>query len=114
MNAPFSFVNERDAPSVAEQPSVKVSSWRVVKAMTGDLHLLIILDHGPLRITSSIANFNPATAEMITQSGRRYEVIGPPEERQHQLSLLAASAVPAGLGDAQDVSHALWQAITKQ
>ncbi len=114
MSGLFTFVNERDAPPVAEQPAVQVKSWRVIEAVNGDRHLLMILDHGPLRITSAIANFDPATAELTTQSGRRYELLCPPEERQVQLSLLAANAIRAGLIDGVDISDALWKLIKKQ
>ncbi len=107
----FKFVNERDAPSVTEQPVVQVNSWRVVEAKNGNRHLAAVLDRGPLRTTSPIATFNPATAELTTTSGRKYELLGPPEARQPQLALLAANVARVGLSDSVDISDTLWQSI---
>ena len=113
MNPMFVFFNEREAPRVEDQPAVQVRSWRLVEAPNGDQHLLVVLDHDPLRITSPLAGINKATAELITQSGRRYELSGPPETRELQLSLLTANAARAGLGDSVDISDELWRSIVK-
>jgi len=111
MTGVFIFVNEWDAPSVAEQPAVKVRSWRVIEAASGGRHLLAILEHGPVRITSPVVGFDSTTGELKTQSGRSYELIGPPEARQPQLALLNANALRAGVVSFVDVSDSLWQLI---
>lgn len=36
------FTNERDAPPVGTQPLMKVHSWRLMKATTGELHLVTL------------------------------------------------------------------------
>lgn len=107
----FSFVNERDAPSVTQQPSVQVKHWRAFEARSGNRHLLIILDHGSLRITSSITGFDGVAGALITQSGRRYQLLGSPETGQAQRTQLTAYALRAGLVDPVDVSDALWQML---
>ena len=112
MNGMFAFFNERDAPDVDEQPTVQVRSWRVVEAVAGDRRLLVAMDHGPLRITSPLAGLSTASTELITQSGRRYELLAPPETRQPQWAQLAANAARSGLRDAVDVSEEVWQLIT--
>jgi hypothetical protein len=99
---------------VAEEPTVWVDSWRITKTVSGDLHLHAILESGSLRITSSIVTFVPETATLTTQSGRRYELLGPPESRRLQLTMLNANAVRAGLAAAVDISDDLWERVTKQ
>lgn len=80
-----------------------------MQATNGDRHLLAILESGSLRITSSLASFCPARCELITQSGRRYQLTGPPEKQQPQLGLMHANALRSGLRDAIDVSDEIWQ-----
>ena len=109
-----SFVNERDAPSVAEQSIVQTKSWRIVETVAGDRHLLVILDSGSLRVTSATTSFDAAPAVVTTSSGRKYALDGPPESRHSQLALLAANAQRVGLGDAVDVSDSIWMAVTRQ
>jgi hypothetical protein len=99
---------------VNEQPTVPVTSWRIFQAGNGHQHLLALLSHGPLRITSPIVRFDAMAAEVTTSSGRTYGLLAPPEGRQIQRTLLAANAVRAGLIDAVDVSEALWQLVLKQ
>jgi hypothetical protein len=114
MSGMIFFVNERDPPPVTEQPAVQVQSWRLFQAANGDRHLLAILDHGAVRTTSAIISFDPASAELTTQSGRKYQVLSPPEARQPQLTMLTANALRAGLVDALDLSDTLWQLVAKQ
>ncbi len=110
----FKLINERDAPPVADQPTVAVKSWRVMQAVNGDRHLLTILESGPVRITSALCSFDPVRAELTTQSGRRYELVEPPETQPLQLALLHANAQRAGLLDAMDISDSIWQLVVKQ
>jgi len=109
MNPLFAFINERDAPSVADQPAVQVRSWRLVEAGNGDRHLLLMLEQGSLRITSRIVGLNTETRALITESGRRYELMAPAEAGQWQLAVLATYAVRADLGDAVDISDKTWR-----
>jgi hypothetical protein len=111
MNAPFIFVNERDAPSVDEQPSVAVGCWRVIEAANGHQHLLAILESGAVRMTSPLAGIVKATGDLVTQSGRRYELLCPPETRHPQVTVLLANAARSGITCFTDVSDSLWQAV---
>lgn len=114
MRQVFQLLNDRDAPPVAEQPVVIVKSWRLFQAENGDQHPSIALDHGPLRITSPIVGFNPVSAELTTQSGRRYQLVGPPEVRRLQVEQLVAMGAHAGLIDPVDLSDSQWQLVVKQ
>jgi hypothetical protein len=110
----FMFSNERDAPPVEEQPTVAVKCWRVMQAVNGDRHLLTILESGPVRITSALCSLDPVRSELTTQSGRRYELLGPPETQPVQLALLHANALRAGLPNAVDISDSIWQLVAQQ
>lgn len=107
----FMFVNERDAPPVTDQPSVAVSSWCVMQGANGDRHLLAFLQTGSLRITSALASFCPTRVELTTQSGRRYQLLEPPERRQPQLGLMHAHALGSGVLEPADVSDELWAQV---
>ena len=106
------FINERDAPLVSEQPIVAVNSWRVIEALNGDQHLLIILESGSLRTTSAISNFDRVATELTTRSGRRYVLLGPPEARRAKLDLLFANAVRVGIAAFIDISDELWRSVS--
>ena len=107
----FVLVNERDAPPVTDQPTVAVSSWCVVQTANGDRHLLAFLETGSLRITSALATFDPQLAELTTRSGRRYQLLGPPEKRQPQLGLMRTRALDSGVLEPADVSDELWARV---
>lgn len=109
----FVFLNERDAPPVEDQPTVAVNSWCVVQATNGDRHLVAILGSGSLRLTSALASFSPTQCELTTQSGRRYQLPGPPETRQPQLAILHANALRSGLHGAIDVSDEIWRSTLR-
>jgi hypothetical protein len=110
----FMLVNERPAPTVDDQPVVQPKSWRVFESATGSRHLVAILKHGPLRVTSRIIDFDNAAAVLTTESGRRYELNGPPEDKTLERALLAANALRCGLAGASDISASLWESVTKQ
>ncbi len=107
----FVFFNERQAPPVKNQPAVAVRSWCVMQAGNRDRHLLAVLESGSLRITSPLAGFCPVQCELTTESGRRYQLLGPPERQQPQLGLMHTNALRSGLLDATDVSDELWHLV---
>lgn len=65
------FVNERNAPSVAEQPVVVLRSWRIIETSKGDRHIVAVLESGSLRITSPIKFVDLQSRTIITASRRR-------------------------------------------
>jgi hypothetical protein len=73
-----------------------------------------ILDSGSPRVTSAIVAVGAPTAELITESERRYQLPAPPEACEPELQLLAANACRVGLSDAADVSDALWRQVALQ
>ena len=111
MSASFIFINERDAPSVAEQPTLEVGCWRVIEAADGHRHLLAVLDSGVVRITSPLTGVSEETGALITRSGRRYVLVFPPETREPQISLLLENAACVGLTGFVDISESLWRSI---
>jgi hypothetical protein len=110
-NAYVLFLNERDAPSVEQQPRVNVHSWRAVKAMTGALHLSIHLGGITLRITSPVATILLPEAIAVTSSGRAYWLNCPPETDDTLKRLILANAQRAGFPEHGDVSEELWAQI---
>ena len=106
------FDNERDAPSPQKQPLIEVRSWRMLKSMSGPLHLVTFrncdADRGVVRLTSAIVSIDFAERTVITSSGRQYVLIVPPEPGAFERQVLWAGAARLGLLGATDVSDWCW------
>ncbi len=112
MNGGFiAFVNERDAPSIVEQPRVTVQSWRLLKASSGHVHLSIFMGGITLRITSPVVTVVLPEAIAVTSSGRVYVLSCPPEADDTLLGLLLANAQRVGFSEDGDVSEELWSQV---
>lgn len=107
--------NDRDAPTVGEQPLVEVHSWRVLRAPERSLHLVTLTglseQGGTVRVTSAITAVDQDAGIVTTSSGRRYLLMGPPEDRDLQRELLRNGAVRLGMGTAVDVSVLAWDQV---
>lgn len=104
----FVFMNERDAPSLSEQPSVHVLSWRALRTSSGHLHLLMLREPGVVRNTSAVRSVDPARRVLTTSSGREYLLHCQPEEEPMAKAQLLAGAARMGLAASGDVSDELW------
>lgn len=64
------------APHLLVQPRVRVHRWRVYRH--GDEQILVceLPETGLIRVTSAIAHWNTSSNEIVTQSGRVYELVG--------------------------------------
>ena len=106
------FDNERDAPSPQKQPLMDVRSWRMLKSMSGQLHLVTFrdcdADRGVVRLTSAIASIDLAERIVITSSGRQYVLFATPEAGALERQVLWAGAARLGLLGATDVSDWSW------
>ena len=108
-NLGFILANERDAPSVLEQPCVEVHSWRLVQLPSGDQHLVTLRDRETARVTSAIAKIDLERRTIATSSGRLYVLLGPPEVRDMECKVLRAAASGLlGRPDAVDISVSTW------
>lgn len=113
--ASLAFANERDALPVEAQPRVQVHSWRLIRTPSGKLHLATLRDlsdqRGTVRVTSPISAVDRDGRVVTTSSGREYELMGPPEEREIEREVLLAGAVRLGMGDAVDVTVFAWDLV---
>lgn len=109
------FTNERDAPPVGTQPLMKVHSWRLMKATTGELHLVTLRvrhqDHGTVRLTSALVSIDKTTRVVVTSSGRRYALLAAPESGALEQQVLRAGAARLGLAGAVDISDWAWAQV---
>lgn len=64
------------APDVLVQPRVRVHRWRVYRY--GDEQILVceLPDTGWIRVTTAVAFWDTSSNEIVTQSGRVYELVG--------------------------------------
>lgn len=67
----------RSAP-VEDEPEVFLELWSIRKTSTGDLHFVgFNVDHRAGRVSTKIVEFDAQLREGITESGRRYHLVGP-------------------------------------
>lgn len=111
----IAFANERDAPDIEAQPRMLVHSWRLIRTPAGALHLVTLRDlgdeQGTVRVTSAISAVDRGRVVVTTSSGRQYELVGLPEEREIEREMLRAGAVRLGMGRAVDVSVLAWDCV---
>lgn len=92
----FEISNVRDAPSVDQQPLVQMQHWRVF-LVAGQRHLLGWVSEGiTTRMTSPICEVRLFARQLVTSSGRLYELDGPPTEDPDRLMVLAARLIAIG------------------
>lgn len=109
------FANERNAPPPEAEPTNEVYSWRIFKALSADLHLGTLrnrqAERAVVRLTSSLAVIDAAARVVITVSGRRYALMGPPESRTLERMAICSGAQHLGLADGIDISDQIWAAM---
>ena len=101
--------------SVAEEPSIQLSRWSVVRLFTGDAHVDIVFGHHDSarsgRISSPIVGVENGTGCLITRSGRRYVLVGGPGIDPDGLYVLRMSLRSSDITAEQDVSAEYLSAI---
>lgn len=80
------------APHVLVQPRVRVHRWRVYEH--GDEQILVceLPASGLIRVTTTIAYWDTSSNEIVTQSGRVYELVGEMAEDNLDFTLALAVA----------------------
>ncbi|WP_056192210.1 hypothetical protein [Pelomonas sp. Root1237] len=95
---------------------MEVHSWRVIRTPLNKLHLLTLwnlsAESGTVRVSSTIAAVDSDACVVTTSSGRRYELMCPPETREFERDVLQRGAVKLGMGDAVDVSVFAWDQLS--
>lgn len=84
------------APDIEFQPRVRVHRWQTY-ASDDELILVCELpDTGRIRATTAIAHWDTSTGQIVTQSGRVYELMGPMAENSldFQLALVVQGLRP--------------------
>ena len=95
-------------PSVKKQPEVKLGRWQVARLNDGDRLIGFHIEWREGRVSTPVTQFDPSTRQCVTQSGRRYELVGPPgfdPDGRHVYNS-AYSGVSA-----TDVTNEYWSAI---
>lgn len=115
LDASFDFANERAGCPVEELQYVDVTSWLVIRASSGKLHLVTLVSTAvgdrTVGLSSPISSVDSGGRIVTTSSGRRYELMGPPEVRELERDLLHSGAVRLGMGNAVDVSVFAWDLL---
>lgn len=106
------FQNDRPAPVVSLQPYANPIHWRILRRNAGTLHTTAQLASGPLRLTSALVAVDLSRGLVKTESGRSYSLSVPPEQDQLVQALLVANAVRGMGAVSDDVSDAVWSAIS--
>jgi len=102
------FHNLRQSPAVDEQSSVELMIWRAFRTPSQTVHLVGVLPGtATVRATTQIIEVRPWGLEVLTESGRRYNLAAAPTEDDEWLSVIAARTLCLG-ADLIDVSGELW------
>lgn len=122
--APFSVENidhgcmmipSQRAPSVNEQPIVRLREWRVISASDGNLFLLgLRFQHEQVRVTTEIQAIDYVQRLFVTASGRRYQCDESPGDSlttAHILISAVHAALPMPLSD---VTYAVWAEMQRK
>ena len=64
------------APDVNLQSRVRVHRWRVYPCVDEQILVCEIPETGLIRVTSAIEYWNTTSGQLVTQSGRVYELVG--------------------------------------
>ena len=100
--------NFRNAPAIAAQPRMALYQWRVA-ALDGVEILVGFLENGyTCRVTTQIASVRLPSREIQTQSGRLYELIGPPASDPVSLSVIAERLAMLRPATITDVTEGVW------
>ena len=105
--------NWRLAPKVEEQPTVRMLHWRIFE-VDGDLRVLGWIKEGPTtRMTSPLRALLPTTRQVITHSGRIYEMDQPPTEDTERLVIILARLAAERILVTNDRSYEVWSAMVQ-
>lgn len=85
-----------DAPNVSSQPRVQVFRWRTFECGHELLLICEMPDTGRIRTTTPITFWDKSTGEVVTESGRVYQLVGPmaDDSLDMQLALMRAGLRP--------------------
>ena len=103
--------NFRNAAPIVAQPRMALYQWRVVAL--DDVEILVdFLENGyTCRVTTGIASINLPSREIQTQSGRLYELIGPPASDPVSLMVIAGRLAMLRPATSTDVTEGVWAAM---
>ena len=103
--------NFRNAPAIVAQPRMALYQWRVV-ALDGVEILVGFLENGyTCRVATGIASISLPSREIQTQSGRLYELIGPPASDPVSLMVIAGRLAMLRSATSTDVTEGIWAAM---
>lgn len=101
--------------SVAEEPIIQLSRWSVARLFQGASCFDIAYGYRDCarsgRISSPIVGIENGSGRLITQSGRRYALVGSPGIDPDGLYVLRMSLRAGDVTDEQGVSAAYWSAM---
>jgi len=63
--------------SVSDEPQTSLTQWRIFLVDGKDMHFVGYTGYEG-RVCSAVQTFDPTTCKGVTESGRIYELVGPP------------------------------------
>jgi len=65
--------------ALAAEPEIRLVEWRIMETDRSERHFIgARLDNGTGRVSTAIVEFDPDGMTGVSQSGRVYELVGPP------------------------------------
>ena len=105
----ITLANLRDAPAIDAQAEVILTTWRVFRTASGNDYIFGFHNAGQtLRMTTPAKTFDAAAGVVVTASGRRYLLSGPPVVDAEILAGMVAYAMRCSLVLDADVTMEYW------
>lgn len=105
----ITLANLRHAPAVDTQAEVILTTWRVFRAASGNDYIFGFHNAGQtLRVTTPVKHFDATAGVVLTASGRRYLLSGPPVVDAEILAGMVAYAMRSSLALDADVTEEYW------
>lgn len=105
----ITLANLRDAPAVDDQSAVILTTWRVFRTASEKDYLFGFHSAGQtLRVTTPVKHFDDAAGVVMTASGRRYLLSGPPVVDAEILAGMTLYAMRCSFVLVADVTEEYW------
>ena len=105
--------NFRLAPLVTSQPRIALRDWRLVEWDSQRVLVGFLENRITCRMTTEITSIDFAGREVRTQSGRKYELFGPPASTPELRAVIALRVAVSVRTHCLDVTEDVWMAMLK-
>ena len=104
-------IDLRSAPPTAAQPRVSMYDWRIIEFDERSALVGFLENSLTCRWTTEIVSIDLPAREVRTQSGRLYELFGPPATEPDRLAVIAVRVTASVHSPWLDITAPVWTAM---